>query len=246
MHGSLEAQCKSIVIHWSSTPLNFLNAMRRVSFLMLALFLMVDLAVAQETPKRKSGLWEITRTSTYTEEQPRRIQFCIDQATDDPLRQLAEGMRGEVCTTSRLFHDGDKLVVDATCKLRASTSQTHAVISGQFDSAYTVESKSTYSPPLAGAATGHAQLVAKWTGPCAPGQHPGDEIMGDGATVDSNGVVHASPNAKSVKLNANGQSKAKQGGAALPPGVLSSVLQGQQNGVAAPARTPVSPTVPGQ
>src|SRR5271166_513079 len=84
-------------------------------------------AWAQEIPKRKSGLWEITRTSTYTENQPRRIGVCVDEASDNALLQLAEGMRGETCTTSKLSHEGDKLVVEATCQLRSSTSQTHAV-----------------------------------------------------------------------------------------------------------------------
>lgn len=221
--------------------------MHRISFLMLALFLLVNDSFAQEAPKRKSGLWEVTRTSTYTEDQPRTVQFCIDQATDDPLRQLAEGMRGEVCATKKLAHDGDKLVVDATCTLRASTSQTHAVISGSFDSAYTIESKSTYSPPLARAATGHAQLVARWTGPCAPGQHPGDEIMDNSATVDSDGVVHYPPNAKkSAKQDASGKSKVEQGKGKAAAPIPSWMLPGQKNVVPAPARAPVSPTAPSQ
>jgi hypothetical protein len=165
--------------------------MRHIPLFILAMLLIVDLAWAQEVPKRKSGLWEITRTSTYTEDQPRRVQLCVDQATDDALHQLAEGMRGEVCTTDKVSHDGDKLVVDATCKLRTSTAKTHAVITGQFNSGYTVQSQSTYKPPLAGKATGHATLVAKWTGPCAAGQKAGDEILNNGATADSNGVVHA-------------------------------------------------------
>src|SRR5208283_473199 len=129
--------------------------MRQATLLILAL-LTLDLACAQDAPKRKSGLWEITRTSTYTQEQPRKIQMCVDQASDNALKQLAEGMRGETCTTDKQSHDGDKLVVDATCKLSGSTSKTHAVITGTFESAYTIDSKSTYEPPLAHAATGHA------------------------------------------------------------------------------------------
>jgi hypothetical protein len=171
--------------------------MRQATLLLLTL-LAANLAWAQDAPKRKSGLWEITRTSTYTLDKPKHIQLCVDEASDNALLQLAEGMRGEVCTTSKVSHDGDKLIVDATCTLRASTAQTHAVISGKFDSAYTVESKSTYKPPLAHAATGHAQLVARWTGPCTPGQHPGDTIFDSGVIADSNGKLEE-PKAKSVK-----------------------------------------------
>ena len=171
--------------------------MRQTTLLLLAL-LAANLVWAQDVPKRKSGLWEITRTSTYTLDKPKRIQLCVDEASDNALLQLAEGMRDETCTTSKISRDGDKLVVDATCTLRASTAQTHAVISGKFDSAYTIESKSTYKPPLAHATTGHAQLVARWTGPCAPGQHPGDSILDTGIIRDSSGKLEE-PKAKSVK-----------------------------------------------
>ena len=147
-------------------------AMRQTSLLILALLLTADVAFAQEAPKRKSGLWDITRTSTYTEDRPGHAQLCVDEASDNALRQLAEGMRGESCTTDKLSRDGDNLVVNATCKLRTSTSRTHAVITGKLHSEYTIRSKSTYEPPLAGKAEGHAVLVAKWTGPCAAASTP--------------------------------------------------------------------------
>jgi len=191
--------------------------MRQITLLLIAL-LAANLVCAQgAAPKRKSGLWEITRTSTYTQDKPKRIQLCVDEASDNALLQLAEGMRGEACTSNKLTQDGDKLVVDATCTLRDSTAQTHAVISGKFDSAYTVESKSTYKPPLAGAATGHAQLVARWTGPCAPGQLPGEAVLDSGVIADSSGKLEASK-AKSVKADGSEQTKGKHLGKVAPTG----------------------------
>ncbi len=209
--------------------------MRHTPLFILALLLIVNLAWAQDAPKRKSGLWEITRTSTYTEEQPRRQQLCVDEASDNALRQLAEGMRGEVCTTDKISHDGDKLVVDATCKLRTSTAKTHAVITGQFNSGYTVQSQSTYKPPLAGKATGHATLVAKWTGPCAAGQQPGDEVLSNGAKVTSSGEA-AAPKVKNDKKDKKDKKdKTKDttntSKKSVPP---------------APASPPANPPVPGQ
>ena len=201
--------------------------MRQAPLLLLSLLLAVDLAQAQDPPKRKSGLWEITRTSTYTEEQPRRIQLCVDEASDNALQQLAEGMRGEACTTDK---------VDATCRLRSSTSKTHAVISGKFDSTYTVQSKSTYNPPLAGKATGHAVLVAKWTGPCAAGQRPGDEILNNGAKVTSSGEAQA----PKVKTEAKDKTKDKS----KDPSKDKS--KDKKAAVPAPARTPANPPVPSQ
>jgi len=216
--------------------------MRHTLVLVVALLFSVELALAQDAPKRKSGLWEITRTSTYTEDQPQHMRVCVDEASDSALRQLAEGMRGEACTTSKLSHEGDKLVVEATCKLRSSTSQTHAVISGRFDSAYTIDSKSTYKPALAGAASGHALLVAKWTGPCAAGQYPGETIFDNGATMGSDGVVGPPP---AQKGHPSAPDKSKDGKGVPGLGsLLRQPLPGQPGAFVALARPPVNPPPP--
>src|SRR5208283_2058900 len=66
--------------------------MRQITLLLIAL-LAANLVCAQgAAPKRKSGLWEITRTSTYTQDKPKRIQLCVDEASDNALLQLPEGM----------------------------------------------------------------------------------------------------------------------------------------------------------
>ncbi|HEV2976466.1 MAG TPA: DUF3617 family protein [Casimicrobiaceae bacterium] len=222
--------------------------MRQSTLLVLALLALLasNLVWAQDVPKRKSGLWEITRTSTYTQDQPRRGQLCVDKASDDALLQLAEGMRGEVCKTNKISHDGDKLVVDATCTLRASTAQTHALISGNFDSAYTVESKSTYTPPLTGAATGHARFAAKWTGPCPPGLQPGETLLDTGAKIDSSGVVHGPP-AREAKADGSDKNKAKHGSARLPAGAPGQAPPaGKKNVLPAPSSVPPSSSAPSQ
>jgi uncharacterized protein DUF3617 len=219
--------------------------MRQTSLLILALLLTAGLALAQEAPKRKSGLWDITRTSTYTEDRPSHMKLCVDAASDNALRQLAEGMRGESCTTDKLSRDGDNLVVEATCKLSASTSRTHAVISGNFDSGYTIQSKSTYKPPLAGKAEGHALLVAKWTGPCPAGQRPGEAIMDNGAKLDSDGIVQ-SPRVKKSKSDASDKSQPKHGSSLLPPGVTPELLMQGKDHVPPPSRVPANPPVPSQ
>jgi hypothetical protein len=220
--------------------------MRQSTLLLLAL-LATSFVSAQDVPKRKSGVWEITRTSTYTQDQPQRGQLCVYKASDDALLQLAEGMRGVVCKTNKLSHDGDKLVVDATCTLRASTAQTHALISGNFDSAYTVESKSTYTPPLAGAATGHAQFAAKWTGPCPPGLRPGETLLDTGAKIDSGGVVHGPP-VREAKADNSNKKKAKHGSAGSPaktPGEAPAPA-GKKNVVPASSSAPAGSSAPSQ
>ena len=56
----------------------------------------------------------------------------------------------------------------------------HAVrVTGSFDSAFKAVHKSTYRPPLEGMREVTMTMNARWTGPCKPGQKPGDvEIPG--------------------------------------------------------------------
>jgi hypothetical protein len=159
--------------------------MRQAILLFLTLILAASFAQAQDVPKRKSGLWEVKRTTTRTEGEERIVQMCIDEASDNAFRHLAEGMRSESCKTEKVRRDGDRLLVDAVCDLgRAQvTAKTQAVITGRFDSAYKIESKSTYDPPMRGKAEGSAVLEARWLGACKPDQRPGDYILASGVKL---------------------------------------------------------------
>jgi uncharacterized protein DUF3617 len=159
--------------------------MRQAILLFLPLILAAFFAQAQDVPKRKSGLWEVKRTTARTEGKQRIVQMCIDQASDNAFRHLAEGMRSESCKTEKVRRDGDRLLVDAVCDLgRAQvTAKTQAVITGRFDSAYKIESKSTYDPPMRGKAEGSAVLEARWLGACKPDQRPGDYILANGVKL---------------------------------------------------------------
>jgi len=75
-------------------------------------------------------------------------------------------------------------VIDSVCKIGSTTATSHAVMSGDFSSAYRMESKSTYSPPLMGRAEGSAVIEAKWIGPCKAGQKPGEMIMSNGMKMN--------------------------------------------------------------
>ena len=159
--------------------------MRQAILLFLTLILAASFAQAQDVPKRKSGLWELKRTTARTEGKERIVQLCIDQASDNAFRQLAEGMRSESCKTEKVRRDGDRLLVDAVCNLGRAhvTAKTQAVITGKFDSAYKIESKSTYDPPMRGKAEGSALLEARWLGVCKPDQRPGDYILANGVKL---------------------------------------------------------------
>jgi hypothetical protein len=156
--------------------------MRHASLVVLALFLTAALAQAQEAPKRKSGLWELKRTSSLSRDEMRVFQVCVDQASDDALRQLGEGMRGE-CKSDKVQRTSDKIVVDSVCtfgNVNVKTAKTHAVVTGNFDSAYKIEGKSTFDPPIQGKSESTSLVEAKWTGACKPDMKPGDMILPNG------------------------------------------------------------------
>ena len=196
--------------------------MHRITLFLVAM-LVAAIAQAQDVPKRKSGLWEVSRTTTRTnaktEGKPNVMQYCIDQKTDNALRQLAEGMRNESCTIDKMSRDGDKLVVDAVCVLgtTGNTATTHAVVTGKFDAAYKIESHSTFQPAMMGKSEGKAVLAAKWLGPCKPDQKPGDVILENGRKLHVNDDTIGEPKHKHNKLDSQQGSTPSTSKSKSPP-----------------------------
>jgi hypothetical protein len=154
------------------------------AFFMLACAAAVP-AMAIDYPARKPGLWEIqTGDGTAAKGASQTIQQCIDAASDKALRDMGQGMGKDACSRQELRSEGGKLVIDSVCKVGSTTATSHAVMSGDFSSAYRMESRSTYSPPLMGRAEGSAVIEAKWIGPCKAGQKPGDMIMSNGMKMN--------------------------------------------------------------
>ncbi|HEV2686053.1 MAG TPA: DUF3617 family protein, partial [Actinomycetota bacterium] len=150
--------------------------MQRPTLILLVLALAVGAAQAEDKYQRKSGLWELTRSSTQAGAEPRTYQMCIEQASNKALSQLLGALRSEHCDTSKVARSGDTLTVDAVCTIEKGRTKatTHAVVTGKFDSAYTVESKSTFDPARRGKTEATSVLKAKWLSACKPGQRPGD------------------------------------------------------------------------
>ena len=148
-------------------------------------------AFALDFPARKPGLWEIqTQTGEATGKGAspgggtHTMQQCIDAATDKAMRDMGQGMGKDMGSKQELRTDGGKLVMDSVCKIGNTVATSHAVISGDFNTAYRMESKSTYSPPLMGRAEGTSAMEARWVGPCKADQKPGDMVMPNGMKMN--------------------------------------------------------------
>ncbi|WP_295976986.1 DUF3617 family protein [uncultured Variovorax sp.] len=147
-------------------------------------------AFALDFPARKPGLWEIRTEAPQASGKAagsaggHTMQQCIDAATDKALRDMGQGMGKDMCSKQELRTEGGKLVMDSVCRIGNTVATSHAVLSGDFQAAYRMESKSAYSPPLMGRAEGTSTMEARWLGPCKADQKPGDMVMSNGMKMN--------------------------------------------------------------
>src|ERR1700685_1320165 len=146
--------------------------------------------LAADMPARKAGLWEITTGAGNT----MAIRQCIDSATDQMMQSRAGAGPGTgpgagpgartpaPCSKRDVQKTGDTVTIDSACTVAGRTVNTHAVVTGSFDSAYTMTVTSQGDGIPAGAGT--MTMSAKWLGPCAADQRPGDMIMPNGMKIN--------------------------------------------------------------
>lgn len=148
--------------------------MFRLTFTAAFLALAAFPASGQDAPKRKSGLWEVSMTSSQMPA-PMVAKQCVDQSTDD----FSKSPRGgdDKCSKKSVRREGGNVVVETVCQVEGSTATTRGVFSGDFASAYKGEMVTRFAPPLHGMAETKMNFSAKHTGPCAAGQKPGDVVM---------------------------------------------------------------------
>jgi hypothetical protein len=161
----------------------------RQAVLFLILLLGAIPVLAADLPQRKSGLWEF-KVQRFAKENVRTMQMCVDQKTDNAYRQLVDLRRHENCKKVTMRREGDKQLVDAECKFGGAEriAKTHAVITGSFDSQYTIESKSTLDEPVHDLMEGTTKIEARWTGPCQADQKPGDVFLANGTKYNINEI----------------------------------------------------------
>jgi Protein of unknown function (DUF3617) len=149
-------------------------------------------AASFDPPKRKSGLWEI-KISTFEAGGTHIIQQCVNEKTDDMMRNNMEGIGKSSCSKATFHKEGDKIVYESVCKVEGSTAKTRSVISGRFDSAYKVDTRSTYEPPMQGMREASTKIDAKWLGACKAGQKPGDVSIPGMPNIDMNELMKNMP-----------------------------------------------------
>ena len=140
-------------------------------------------AVADELPRRKSGLWSMSVTMPGASV-PLTMQQCVDEKTDDITAATVDKSK-QACKT-QTKRSGDGLSFESVCKAGKTSSTTRGEFVGDFKSGYTVESTTTFAPPMAGIRAGMTKAAAQWSGPCKSDMKAGDVVMSNGMKFNVN------------------------------------------------------------
>ena len=139
-------------------------------------------AAAVELPVRKAGLWEMKVLRAGSPSPEMTMQQCTDETTDKDMSTAMSPMGKEMCSKQDIQKTATGYVTDSVCNVAGMTTTTHADITGDFNSAYTVKSTAHVQGGPAGAAgrDSTTTIEAKWVGACKPDQKPGDIVMPGG------------------------------------------------------------------
>lgn len=166
--------------------------MRNIAAFALLLAFTATPAAAVDFPQRKPGLWQISMTSEGRNMPPQVSKQCTDAATDKDMITMTAGNKSD-CSPMDIKQVGATYVTDMTCKFGETSMTSHAVVSGDFNSAYNVniESKMSGQAMPGGPPGGVSRMTiaAKWLGPCEAGQKPGDIILSNGMKMN----IHDAP-----------------------------------------------------
>ena len=144
-------------------------------------------ATAQEIPTRRPGLWEVTINHDGRNTPPQTMQQCTDAETDKLMNAFGGDLSADLCSKQEIKKVGATIVINATCQIGPIKSTSQSVVSGDFNSNYTVKvtTKLEGVPAAAqGAAGGTTTIQARWVGACKPDQRPGDIVMANGQTMN--------------------------------------------------------------
>ena len=151
---------------------------------LLALLPVSD-AVAVELPVRKAGLWEMKVLSTGAPSPEMTMQQCTDETTDKDMSTAFSPMAKEMCSKQDIQKTSAGYVTDSVCGIAGMTIKSHAEITGDFNSAYTVKSTSHSERGSGGAVRDSSTSIeAKWLGACKADQKPGDIVMPGGMKMN--------------------------------------------------------------
>ncbi len=145
----------------------------------------VNVAAAVELPVRKAGLWEMKVLRTGSVAPDMTMQHCTDATTDKEMSTAFSPVGKDVCSRQDIQKTATGYVSDSVCGIAGMSITSHAEITGDFNSAYTVKSTShSERGPTGSARDSTTTIEAKWLGACKPDQKAGDIMMPGGMKMN--------------------------------------------------------------
>jgi Protein of unknown function (DUF3617) len=127
-------------------------------------------------------LWEVKTNIENSSAPPKVVQQCIDAETDGLSQSIAGPFSAAVCPERNVQRSADQVTVDSSCTIAGKAATAHAVVTGSFDSAYTMKVIAEGAILPGGKMT--MTMEGKWIGACTADQRPGDIIMGNGVKIN--------------------------------------------------------------
>jgi hypothetical protein len=159
--------------------------------------------IEQTFPKRKAGLWQIKAAGLEQAGMPPTL-FCVGEITDSANHHIDRkpGVLGS-CTLGAFKQAQGGWLAESICKDSRTTVKSQAVLTGDLNSEYRIDTLVTYLPAIAGTRkTDQDSLIAKLVGACAASQKPGDLVvpgMGTLNLTDGTFKAESKPSPKSGK-----------------------------------------------
>ena len=148
-------------------------------------------AAAQEFPKLKPGLWEMSSASLRQPTQATRTTVCLDNSIQQEMIKMSSGMMAGMCSKSDFKGSGNTFTGDAVCNLGGSTMKSHSVMTLTGNTHYRTEAHATFDPPLAGQTVSDTVIEGRYVGACKPGQQPGDMTLPTGQTLNIRNMMNS-------------------------------------------------------
>jgi Protein of unknown function (DUF3617) len=159
----------------------FLLCCSAVALLVLAA---VPDARAAELPVRKAGLWEMKVAHTGSSTPEMTMQHCTDETTDKEMSTAFSPLAKDMCSKQDVQKTTTGYVSDSVCGVAGMTVTSHAEITGDFNSAYTVKSTAHSDGGPKSAHDNTSTIEARWLGACKADQKPGDIMMPGGMKMN--------------------------------------------------------------
>jgi hypothetical protein len=141
---------------------------------------LLQAAKADELPLRKPGLWQMKLVHQGSGLPELTMQHCTDATTDRDMNNTVSPLAKQICSKQEVRKTATGYVADSVCSIAGGTMTAHSEITGDFNSAYTIVTRSHSDKGLVNLRDITTRIEGKWLGTCKPGQKPGDIVMPGG------------------------------------------------------------------